>query len=122
MAHAFGLVGHACATDEVRKVGKKAKRTHYVERVRANASAFPNRTEREDMVVYQDDHALYLLRYALLLSLVLIVLDADFTALRLHLRCLLRFRARLLAPSSSLPSQLLPFDVVTMRPLAPLQR
>ena len=34
----------------------------------ANASAFPNRTEREDMVVYQDDHALYLLRYALLLS------------------------------------------------------
>ena len=52
----------------------------------ANASAFSNRTEREDMVVYQDDHALYLLRYALLLSLVLIVLDADFTALRLHLR------------------------------------
>ena len=35
---------------------------------------------------------------------------------------LLTFSARLLALSSSLPSQLLPFDVVTMRPLAPLQR
>ena len=44
-----------------------------------------NHTECEDMVVSQDDHALYLLRKALLLSLVLIVLDTDFMALWLHL-------------------------------------
>ena len=40
-----------------------------------------NCTEREDMVVTQEDHTLYLLRKALLLSLVLIVLEADFVAL-----------------------------------------
>ena len=40
-----------------------------------------NCTEHEDMVVTQEDHALYLLRKALLLSLVLIVLKADFMAL-----------------------------------------
>ena len=49
-------------------------------------SAVSNREEREDMVVSQEDYALYLLRKALLLSLVLIVLEADFTALWLHLR------------------------------------
>ena len=59
MARAFGLVGHACATNEsVKSVRRQAKCMHYVE----NASAFSNRTERKDMVVYQDDHALYSLR------------------------------------------------------------
>ena len=53
--------------------------------------------------------ALYLLREALLLSLVLIVLDADFTGCDcIYALCLLfRFRARLQAFSSSLPSQFL---------------
>ena len=51
-------------------------------------SAVLHCTEREDIVFSQDDHALYLLRYALLLSLVLIVLDMDFMALWLHLHSL----------------------------------
>ena len=40
-----------------------------------------NCTEREDMVVTQEDYTLYLLRKVMLLSLVLIILEADFTAL-----------------------------------------
>ena len=55
----------------------------------------------------QDDHELYLLRWALLVSLIIIVLDTDFMALWLHLLalCLLfPFCARLLALSFSLPS------------------
>ena len=68
-------------------------------------SAVSNREEREDMVVSQEDHALYLLRKALLLSLVLIVLEADFTALWLHLRSLSSLPFSRQAPSSSsLPS------------------
>ena len=39
---------------------RKAKRTHYVERVQ-EVSAFSNHTECEGMVVSQDDHVLYLL-------------------------------------------------------------
>ena len=75
------------------------------------------------MVVSQEDHALYLLRKALLLSLVLIVLEADFTALWLHLRSLssLPFRARLLALPHSHQCHH-NFVVATIRPLAPLQR
>ena len=52
-----------------------------------NVSAFSNRTELKDMVVSQDGYALYLL--ALLGAATLSRthrLDADFTALRLHLR------------------------------------
>ena len=64
-----------------------------------NVNAFSNRTEREDTVVSQDNHVLYLLRLALLLSLVathcsrsgLHGVEAAFT-----LCLLLRFRARLL--------------------------
>ena len=44
-----------------------------------SVSVFLNCTECEDAAVSQDDHALYLLRWALLLSLVLTVLDMDFT-------------------------------------------
>ena len=40
-----------------------------------------NCTERKDMVVTQEDQALYLLHKAMLLSLILIVLEVDFTAL-----------------------------------------
>ena len=69
-----------------------------------------NRTEREDMVVSQEDHTLYLLRKALLLSLVLIALKVDFTALWLHLRSLSSLPFLCQAPShSSLRSQFLPF-------------
>ena len=56
MAYAFGMVGHACATkcekcESVRITLKEFK----------NVSAFSNCTEHEDMLVSQDDHALYLL-------------------------------------------------------------
>ena len=54
---------------------RKAKRTYFVERVRERDHIL-DRTKREDMVVYQDDN---------MLSLVLIVLDMDFTVLWLHL-------------------------------------
>ena len=54
-----------------------------------NVSIFLSCTECEDMVVSQDNHALCLLRWALLLSQVLIVLNVDFTALWLHLRFVL---------------------------------
>ena len=43
----------------VKCVRRKAKRTHYVERIR-EFERVSNHTERKDMVVYQDDHALYL--------------------------------------------------------------
>ena len=61
MARAFGMVGHAydltkCETCEkwqsVRNMLKEFE----------DVSAVSNRTEREDMVVSQDDHAVYLLR------------------------------------------------------------
>ena len=52
---------------------------------REDVSVVSNRIKREDMVVSQD-HTLYLLCKAELLSLVLIVLEADFTALWFHLR------------------------------------
>ena len=54
MARAFGMVGHACVT----KCGKREKEGEAYEDV----IAFSNSTEREDMVVSQDGHALYLLR------------------------------------------------------------
>ena len=50
----------ACAT-KCKSLRRKAKRTYFVE----NVSAFLDCTEREDMVVYQDDHTLYLLAAAL---------------------------------------------------------
>ena len=104
MARAFGTVGHACAT-KCEKC-EKAKRTHYEFE---NVSASSNRTEREDMVVSQDD-ALFASLGAAALSRThrsrrgLHGVEAVFT-----LCLLLRFCARLLALSSSLPSQLLPF-------------
>ena len=69
-------------------------------------STVSHHTEREDMVVSQDDHALYLLRYTLLLSLSrTIVLDTDFTALWLHLYSMSSLLFSCQAPSSfSLPS------------------
>ena len=42
----------------VKSVRRRAKRTYYVER---DVSTVSNRTEREDMVISQDDHTLYLL-------------------------------------------------------------
>jgi len=44
----------------VKSVRRKAKRAHYVERVR-ECERVSNCTEHEEMVVSQDDHALYLL-------------------------------------------------------------
>ena len=46
-----------------------------------------NRTEREDMVIFQDGQAFFfvVLRWPQFLSLILIVLDVDFTGLWLHL-------------------------------------
>ena len=60
VARAFGMVNHACARG-VKSLRRKAKHMYYVERVE-NVSAFSNHTECEDIVVSQDDHALYLLR------------------------------------------------------------
>ena len=55
------LVGRPrmCNEQSVKNVRRKARRIMLKEF--ENVSAFSNRTEREDMVVYQD-HALYLLR------------------------------------------------------------
>jgi len=50
---AFGTVSHACAM----KCEKCEKEGEGYE----NVMAFSNRTEREDMVVSQDGHTLYLL-------------------------------------------------------------
>ena len=47
----LGLSVHACAT-----------KCEKCEKSFEDVSAVSNRTEREDMVVSQDDHALYLLR------------------------------------------------------------
>ena len=108
MGCAFGTVSHACATKcEKCEVGKV-----YVLHWKSfeDVSVVSNRTEREDMVVSQEDHTLYLLRKALLLSLVLIALKVDFTALWLHLRSLSSLPFLCQAPShSSLRSQFLPF-------------
>ena len=62
MSRASGTVGHACAT----KCGKRRQSACVTLKKFVNVSAFSNRTEREDKVVSQDDHALYLLRWALL--------------------------------------------------------
>ena len=74
-----------------------------------NVSVSSNHTEREDMVVSQDDHAFYCYaRRCCSLShhspSGLYGIEAAFTFC-----LLLRFRARLLALSSPLPSQLFPF-------------
>ena len=46
----------------VKSVRRKAKRFVFITfKEFDNASAFLNRTEREDIVIYQDDHTLYLL-------------------------------------------------------------
>jgi len=120
MGCAFGTVSHACATKCEKCEVDKAYVLH--SKSFEDVSVVSNCTEREDMVVSQEDHMLYLLRKALLLSLVLIVLEADFTALWLHLRCLLfRFRARLLAIPRS-DHNFCHFVVATMRLLALLQR
>ena len=62
MARAFGTVSHACAT-KYEKCEKEAKA--YVRNMLKefeDVSVVSNFTKREDMVVSQDDHALYLLR------------------------------------------------------------
>ena len=46
----------------VKSVRRKAKRIRITLKEFENVSTFSNRTEREDMVVSQEDHALYLLR------------------------------------------------------------
>ena len=93
MARAFGT-GHACATKcEKCEVGKAYIRTTLKEF--EDVSAVSNRTEREDMVVSQDSYSLFSTRTS---------------RHCIYARCLIfRFRDRLLALSSSLPSQFLPF-------------
>ena len=58
MARTFGIVGHATKCEKCEE-GKP-----YVLRRKSfeDVSVVSNRTEREDMVVFQGDHALYLLR------------------------------------------------------------
>ena len=74
----LGLSVHACAT----KCEKYEEGKVYVVCWKSfeDVYAVLNCTEREDMVVTQEDYTLYLLRKVMLLSLVLI-LEADFTAL-----------------------------------------
>ena len=111
VARAFGLVGHACATNEsVKSVRRQAKCMHYVERVWECERVFkPHRTQRYGRLsrrpctlfaslgttalscTHRSRHGLHGVEAAFMLCL------------------LLRFRTRLLALSSSLPSQLLPF-------------
>ena len=59
LARAFGTVGHAYATKcETCEKGQSVRTTL---KEFEDVSAVSNRTEREDMVVSQDDHAVYLL-------------------------------------------------------------
>ena len=110
VAHAFGLVGHACAMSEsVKSVRRQAKRTHYVERVRECERVFePHRMQRYGRLSRRPC-TLFALLSAAALSCThrsrrgLHGFEAAFTL------CLLHFRARLLALSFSLPSQLLSF-------------
>ena len=124
MARAFGLVGHACATNEsVKSVRRQAKRTHYVERVRECERVFePHRTQRYGRISKRPC-TLFTLLGAAALSCIHCSrrgLHGDEAAFTL---CLLRFRARLLdlfLPRSH--HNFCHFDIVTMRPLVPLQR
>ena len=86
-ACAFGTVGHASATNCEKCEKDRRQSVRITLKELENVSAFLNRTERR----YQDNHALYLLCYALLLFLILIIFNAEFTALRLHLCCLSHF-------------------------------
>ena len=111
VARTFGLVGHACATNKsVKSVRRQAKRTHYVERVWECEHVFePHRTQRYGCFSRRPC-TLFASLGAAALSCThrsrrrLHSVEAAFT-----LCLLLRFHARLLALSSSLPSQLLPF-------------
>ena len=94
----------------VKSVRRKAKRTHYIERVRECECIFElHRTQRYGQFS-RWPHTLFVLLGAAALSRThrsrrrLHSVEAAFT-----LCLLLCFRARLLALSSSLPSQLLPF-------------
>ena len=75
----LGLSVHACAM----KCEKYEEGKAYIVCWKSfeDVRAVLNCAEREDMVVTQEDHTLYLLRKVMLLSLVLIILEADFTAL-----------------------------------------
>ena len=125
MTRALGwLVMHVQRS--VKSVRRKAKCMHYVERIRECEPVFePHRTQKYGRLPRRPR--------PLFASLGAAALSRTHRSRRgLHgveavfmLCLLLRFCFRLLALSSSLPSQLLPFchfDVVTMRPLAPLQR
>ena len=121
IAHAFGTVSHACATKCEVWEGRQSVRITLKEF--ENVSVLSNRTEREDMGVSQDDHVLYLLCLSLLLSLIIIILDMDFTALLLHLRSV-SLPISWQAPSSFFLAPITSyghFDVATMRLLALLQ-
>ena len=111
VARTFGLVSHACATNKsVKSVRRQAKRTHYVERVWECEHVFePHRTQRYGRLSRRPC-TLFASLGAAALSCThrsrrgLHSVEAAFT-----LCLLLRFHPRLLALSSSLPSQLLPF-------------
>ena len=63
MAHAFGTVSPVMHVQRrVKSVRRRAKRIRTTLKEFEDVSAVSNCTEREDMVVSQDDHVLYLLR------------------------------------------------------------
>ena len=111
--------GQSCMCNKwsVKSVRRKAKHMHYVERVRECERIFePHKTWRYGRLSRRPRALFASLSAAV--SLILIVLDADFMALRLHLRSV--FSSVFVPGSSSFFSapNLCHFDVVTMRPLS----
>ena len=95
--------GWSCMCNEVWKVWEERQSVRITFKEFENVSAFSNRREREDMVVSRDNHATALscthrssCRFPWVLAAFMLCL-------------LFRFRTRLLARSSSVPSQFLPF-------------
>ena len=103
--------------NKVWKVRRKAKRTHYVERVSLRMWVHFRIAQNAKIWWFLKTTTRFICfarRCCSHTMLVLIVLDVDFMALRLHLCCLfLRFRARLFLPHSH--HNFCHFDVVTMR-------
>ena len=102
--------GRSCMCNEVWKAWEGRQSVHITLKEFENVSAFSNHTEREDTVNSQDDHTLFASLGAAALS------HTHCSRPRLHgietaftLCLLICFHTRLLALSSSLPSQLLPF-------------
>ena len=62
MARAFGTVGPVMHVERSVKSVRRRQSVRTTLKEFEDVSAVLNRTEREDMVFSQDDHALYLLR------------------------------------------------------------